>query len=172
MHRYKYISTVLLLAVLLFVTSCLREWQTESMLSPTNSRAFTEELKHAAKKASLPPGKRVGITSALKEGNTFSPKTVSVQRAVGSYYSFASDELSEHQKIMIDDFLKEAINKDESMVRVTDEREADLLTIAYIRSYTWHRYLHFDIFDKRANALVGNIKYELSKMTTGVEQKK
>ncbi len=165
------LSVLLLIASLFSSVACLREWQTDSMITPSNSRYCLEELRRSAKKASIPSGKKIGIASALKEGDTITPKTVTVQRTVGNYYTFRSDELSEHQKIMIDDFLKETVRQDDSMVRVTNEADADLLTVAYIRSYTWHRYLHIDVFDRRANALVGNIKYELSKVTTAVEQK-
>jgi hypothetical protein len=168
MKRY---YTVLAFFVLIISAACLREWQTESMITPANSKVFLDEMRRSSKKANLDPDKRVGVSSALKVGDTFSPKTAAILKTVGNYYTFKSDDMSEHQKIMIDDFLKESVKLDDKLIRVTDERESDLLVVAYIRSYTWHRYLHFDIFDRHSNAQVGNIKYELSKMTTGVEQK-
>lgn len=167
----KRIYALFTLVLALSGTSCLREWQTESMLTPTNSKVFLDELHRSVRKTLIPPTKRIGIVSALKEGDALSPKTAGIARIVGNYYTFKSDDMSEHQKIMVDDFLKDTIKRDDSVVRVTDERDSDLLVVAYIRSYTWHRYLHFDIFDRHTNSQIGNVKYELSKMTTAVESK-
>jgi len=167
----KRLHLIAVLFIALISASCLREWQTESMITPSNTKYFIEEMRRSAKKSNMAFNKRIGVSSALKEGDSFSPKTSAVLKTVGNYYSFKADDMSEHQKIMIDDFLKEAFKYDDNLIRSTDEKESDLLIVAYIRSYTWHRYLHFDIFDRHANSQVGSVKYELSKMTTGVEQK-
>ncbi len=155
-----------LVSTLLF--SCSRTSQIESLSTEGNKKALAAEIGRKDEQSKL------ALYYIIKEKKSFSPRAgleSFIDNTLTRYYSFVSDELSEHQKILIDEFIKETVKGAPKLARVVNLKRTDLILVAYIRSYSTERYLHFDVYDYETGEQTGNIKYKMSKISNSFEQK-
>jgi hypothetical protein len=152
--------------VLGFAMSCSRQVQTESLKSSENKDAFKSVLVRLSANTAKP----VSVFCVLREDEAFSLNSrgqvfTFVEKNLKNFYTFKTDTMSEHQKIMIDDFIGTILTQDINYVQATDTGAINFLVVAYVRSYTTDRQLHFDFFDFKTGSRVGSVKYMMSKMT-------
>jgi hypothetical protein len=166
--KMKKIITLLMMAMLVVpLLSCSRTMQTESLTAPRNQNAFLAALKVAAAKLQFKPSDKLPIAYVLRESDGFSISGSGslgklLRNKISGLYPFKSENLSEHQKTMIDTFIKNSVFSDPSFSLTGDESAVRMVVVAYMKSYTYKKELYFDIFDCSNGDQVGRVQYEMS----------
>jgi hypothetical protein len=173
----KIFALLILVLFLVPICSCSRTVQTESLIAPTNQNALLKALKDGAAKLQLKQSDRVSVVYVLREGNTFSINSYSalgklLKEKITGLYPFKSEQLSDHQKTMIDTFIRNTVLSDSSFVLRGDGANVNMVVVAHMRAYSLKTELYIDIFDFSNGDQISRVQYEMSDASYEFQLKK